>query len=438
MLTDYHVHLRPDHEEARAVALLHRRERRALPRGGGGARHRRAGRRGAHPPVHAGAGRVGAPVVAQMGARRRRRLLRVRPRADRPAARHRGRLRRRPRGPDRTLPRRARLGLRRRLGPLRPRRRGRPRGPGLGARLGPRRLRGQGLGALLRHARRGRALRPLRHHGPPRPRQGLGLRAAAARARPALLLRAGGGGDAGVRSGDGALDRRTAQARGRAVSGAGDAGDGGRRRAADRALLRRPRSRAARLPLRRRARRAGRRRGDRDLRLRGPARAGWSPSADGPDGPGHRLARVRAGPPADPRRRRHPARGGARGAFRRRRADPCRDRRPAGRGRRSATSASTSPTPIRGFGRRLARAAAHRGRRTCDERGWAIGNVDATVVLERPKLAPYRDAIRASLAAALGLPEDAVGIKATTGEGLGFVGRGEGAAAMAVATLDRG
>jgi 2-C-methyl-D-erythritol 2,4-cyclodiphosphate synthase len=72
------------------------------------------------------------------------------------------------------------------------------------------------------------------------------------------------------------------------------------------------------------------------------------------------------------------------------------------------------------------------------ERGWAIGNVDATVVLERPKLAPFRDAIRASLAAVLGLTEDAVNVKATTGEGMGFVGRGEGAAAMAVATLDRG
>jgi 2-C-methyl-D-erythritol 2,4-cyclodiphosphate synthase len=73
-----------------------------------------------------------------------------------------------------------------------------------------------------------------------------------------------------------------------------------------------------------------------------------------------------------------------------------------------------------------------------DERGWAIGNVDATVVLERPKLAPYRDTIRAALAGALGLPEDAVNVKATTGEGMGFVGRGEGAAALAVATLDRG
>jgi len=72
------------------------------------------------------------------------------------------------------------------------------------------------------------------------------------------------------------------------------------------------------------------------------------------------------------------------------------------------------------------------------ERGFAIGNVDATVVLERPKLAPYRDAIRDSLAAALGLHPAAVNVKATTGEGMGFVGRGEGAAALAVATLERG
>ena len=71
------------------------------------------------------------------------------------------------------------------------------------------------------------------------------------------------------------------------------------------------------------------------------------------------------------------------------------------------------------------------------ERGFAIGNVDATVVLERPKLAPYRDAIRDALAGALGLPPGAVNVKATTGERMGFVGRGEGAAAMAVATIDQ-
>jgi 2-C-methyl-D-erythritol 2,4-cyclodiphosphate synthase len=71
------------------------------------------------------------------------------------------------------------------------------------------------------------------------------------------------------------------------------------------------------------------------------------------------------------------------------------------------------------------------------ERGFAIGNVDATVMLERPRLAPYRDAIRDSLAGALGLAADAVCVKATTGERMGFVGRGEGAAALAVATLER-
>src|SRR4029079_12456437 len=69
------------------------------------------------------------------------------------------------------------------------------------------------------------------------------------------------------------------------------------------------------------------------------------------------------------------------------------------------------------------------------ERGFAIGNIDVTVVLERPKLAPHRDAIRTTLATALGLAPDAVNVKATTGERMGFVGRGEGAASMAVATV---
>ena len=71
------------------------------------------------------------------------------------------------------------------------------------------------------------------------------------------------------------------------------------------------------------------------------------------------------------------------------------------------------------------------------ERGFAIANVDVTVVLERPKLAPYRDEIRDALAGALGVAQDRVNVKATTGEGIGFVGRGEGAAAMAVATLEQ-
>jgi 2-C-methyl-D-erythritol 2,4-cyclodiphosphate synthase len=69
------------------------------------------------------------------------------------------------------------------------------------------------------------------------------------------------------------------------------------------------------------------------------------------------------------------------------------------------------------------------------DRGLTIGNVDATVVIERPKLAPARAEIRASLAAALGLPLERVSVKATRGEGMGFVGREEGVAALAVATL---
>ena len=69
------------------------------------------------------------------------------------------------------------------------------------------------------------------------------------------------------------------------------------------------------------------------------------------------------------------------------------------------------------------------------QEGWAVVHVDATVVLERPKLAPHRDAIRDSLAGVLGLAPRRVNVKASTGEGMGFVGRGEGVAALAVATL---
>ena len=72
---------------------------------------------------------------------------------------------------------------------------------------------------------------------------------------------------------------------------------------------------------------------------------------------------------------------------------------------------------------------------TVAEHGFTIEHVDSTVVMERPKLAPYRDAVRESLARALGLATSGVSVKATTGEGMGFVGRREGVAAMAVATL---
>ena len=69
------------------------------------------------------------------------------------------------------------------------------------------------------------------------------------------------------------------------------------------------------------------------------------------------------------------------------------------------------------------------------EAGWGVGNVDAVVVLQRPKLRPYVGAMRARLAEALEVEVDAVSVKATTGEGMGFVGREEGAAAHAVALL---
>ena len=69
------------------------------------------------------------------------------------------------------------------------------------------------------------------------------------------------------------------------------------------------------------------------------------------------------------------------------------------------------------------------------ERGLDVAHVDTTVIMERPKLAGQRDAIRASLAAALGVAPQNVNVKASTGEGMGFVGREEGVAALAVATV---
>ena len=69
--------------------------------------------------------------------------------------------------------------------------------------------------------------------------------------------------------------------------------------------------------------------------------------------------------------------------------------------------------------------------------GFSVVHIDATVVLERPKLAPLRDQIRASLAAAIGIGVEHLSIKATRGEGMGFVGREEGVAALAIATVAR-
>jgi 2-C-methyl-D-erythritol 2,4-cyclodiphosphate synthase len=71
------------------------------------------------------------------------------------------------------------------------------------------------------------------------------------------------------------------------------------------------------------------------------------------------------------------------------------------------------------------------------ERGWQVGNADITVVCEQPKIGPHADAMRALIAEDLGIDRDAVSVKATTTEGLGATGRGEGIAAHAVCLIVR-
>lgn len=71
------------------------------------------------------------------------------------------------------------------------------------------------------------------------------------------------------------------------------------------------------------------------------------------------------------------------------------------------------------------------------EQGFVVGNIDGTVLAERPKLAPYKEKMRDNIAGILGIPCEAINIKATTTEKLGFVGREEGIAAQAVCTLVR-
>lgn len=70
-------------------------------------------------------------------------------------------------------------------------------------------------------------------------------------------------------------------------------------------------------------------------------------------------------------------------------------------------------------------------------KGWGFVQGDITVVCERPKLAPHTEAMTEKLAAALGVRPDAVSVKAKTNEGMGWIGRGEGIAVMAIATLER-
>lgn len=70
-----------------------------------------------------------------------------------------------------------------------------------------------------------------------------------------------------------------------------------------------------------------------------------------------------------------------------------------------------------------------------DERGWEVANADVVIHAERPRLAAWKPAMRASIAALLGIPADAVGVKAGTHEGLDAIGRGEAIAATAAVLL---
>ena len=69
--------------------------------------------------------------------------------------------------------------------------------------------------------------------------------------------------------------------------------------------------------------------------------------------------------------------------------------------------------------------------------GWRVGNVDATVICEQPRISPYAAVMAERLAGALGVEPARVSVKGTTNEGMGFLGRGEGIAALAVAMLQR-
>ncbi|MEJ7750144.1 MAG: 2-C-methyl-D-erythritol 2,4-cyclodiphosphate synthase [Thermoleophilaceae bacterium] len=71
------------------------------------------------------------------------------------------------------------------------------------------------------------------------------------------------------------------------------------------------------------------------------------------------------------------------------------------------------------------------------EHGWTVRHIDTTVICEAPKLGAHRDAMRARLADTVGLAPLEVNVKFTTNEGMGFVGRQEGIAALAVATVER-
>ena len=79
-----------------------------------------------------------------------------------------------------------------------------------------------------------------------------------------------------------------------------------------------------------------------------------------------------------------------------------------------------------------------RARTVVEHRGWRVAQVDITIITEAPKLAAFLPAVAAAFAVTLGVDAGDVGVKAKTNEGMGFIGRGEGLAVIAVATLEAG
>ena len=75
-------------------------------------------------------------------------------------------------------------------------------------------------------------------------------------------------------------------------------------------------------------------------------------------------------------------------------------------------------------------------RELLDEQGATLNNIDSSMIAESPKVLPYAEEMKEKIGAALRLPPGQVGIKATTNEAMGFIGRGEGMAAMAIATVE--
>ena len=74
-------------------------------------------------------------------------------------------------------------------------------------------------------------------------------------------------------------------------------------------------------------------------------------------------------------------------------------------------------------------------RRMLEENGYEVVNVDSLIIIEKPKMAPHLDKMRSNIAKGLGVDESCINIKATCAEGLGFIGRGEGAMAEAVCLI---